>query len=461
MSKKRLNRRKFLKKAANASIGAIGFPYIVSSSALGKFGTVAPSNRVTLGWIGAGPMGHADISNFLRRDDVQVTAVCDVMTSARQNAQNRINEHFQGNVCDAYNDFRDLLARDDIDAVLIATPDHWHVVQAIASAKAGKDIYLQKPMGLSIAANLALRDAVHRYGVVFQFGTQQRSSSHFRRACELVRNGRVGKLHTINVWCSASDAGGSMEPAAVPEGLDYDMWSGPAPLKPYTDSLCFDTPQEEKSWWFISDYCLGWIAGWGIHVLDIAQWGTDKELDGIVEVEGKAEYPADGRYDTATSWDVVLKYPSGVKINFKGVPWRGIRAREAPPEWQKRYGRYGRDGYHGTAFEGTDGWILVNREGPKISANPATLLNSTIGPNEIHLYKSSLHESNFIDCVKSRAETICPIDVAVRSDNMCHISDIAVKLGRKLRWDQEKELFINDEQANRMLKRPMQSPWHL
>jgi predicted dehydrogenase len=418
-------------------------------------------HRVTLGWIGAGPMGHVDISNFLSRDDVQVTAVCDVLTSARQKAQNRINEHFQGNVCEAYNDFRDLLARNDIDAVLIATPDHWHVLQSIAAAKARKDIYLQKPMGMSIAANLALREAVHRYGVVFQFGTQQRSSDYFRRACELVRNGRVGKLHTINVWCSASDAGGSMKPATIPEGLDYDMWSGPAALKPYTNSLCFDTPQEEKSWWFISDYCLGWIAGWGIHVLDIAQWGTDKELDGIVEVEGKADFPADGRYDTAISWDVVFKYPSGVKLNFKGVSWRGIRAREAPPEWQKRYGRYGRDGYHGTAFEGTDGWILVNREGPKISANPAALLDSTIGPNEIHLYKSLMHEDNFIDCVKSRDQTICPIDVAVRSDIMCHLSDIAVKLGRKLKWDQEKERFINDGQANSMLKRPMRNPWHI
>jgi len=229
-----ISRRKFLKRAA----GAVGFPYIVSSSALGKDANVAASNRITVGCIGVGPQGTGVMRNFLAQEDARVVAVCDVKSNVLREAQERVNKHYQGTGCAAYNDFRKLIARDDIDVVLAATPDHWHVLVALAAVKAGKDVYLEKPMGLSLAQDQALRAAVHRHGRVFQFGTQQRSNRNFRFACELALNGRIGKLHTINVWSPGSSQGGSPEPVPVPQWLDYNMWLGPAPYTPYTKDRC-------------------------------------------------------------------------------------------------------------------------------------------------------------------------------------------------------------------------------
>lgn len=454
-----LSRRSFLKKTAGIAAGVVGFPYVIQSSALGKSGTVLPSNRVTLGFIGTGNQGKGLLRGFLHRSATQVVALCDVNTLRRKRALDTVEKYytelagkssFKG--CAEYNDFRDLLARDDIDAVVIATPDHWHVLIAIAAARAGKDIYLEKPIGVSFAEDQALREAIHCCGTVFQFGTQQRSDARFRMACELVRNGRIGKLHTINVWAPPSYSGGSTKRVPVPKTLDYDMWVGPAPYAPYTKNRCCnvgdpfpDSPF--KVWPFISDYCLGWISGWGIHPLDIALWGTDRELSGPVEVEGKGVFPGEGLCDTAIDWNVACRYDSGVTINFTGL---------LPGEWSRRYGT---KQYHGTVFEGTEGWVFVCRG--LIDANPRSLLRTPIGPNEVRLYKSNNHIQNFLDCVKSRAETICPVDTAVRSDTICHLSDIATLLERKVKWDPENECFVNDDAANRMLSRPMRSPWHL
>lgn len=384
------------------------------------------------------------MGNFLAQKDAQVVAVCDLKKPAREQACNLVNKHYQNDDCAMYTDFRELVARDDIDVVSVATTDHWHVLVSLAAARAGKDIYLEKPMGLSLAEDQALRQACHRYGTVFQFGTQQRSSRNFRFACELALNERIGKLHTINVWSPGSASGGSPEPVPVPDWIDYDMWLGPAPYTPYTKDRC-----SNALWWFISDYALGFIAGWGVHPLDIALWGGGEKLASLAEIEGKGVWPDPaGVCDTAMNWNVVAKYDSGVTLNFTGCPY--------PEKWKQRYGR---TTDHGTAFEGTEGWVHVDRSG--INAYPKGLLQTEFGPNEIRLIESNNHVRNLLDCVKNRAQTICPIDAAVQADILCQLSDIAIRLEQRLRWDPQKEHFVNNDAANRRLVRSMRSPWRL
>jgi len=441
---KAISRRGFLQTATGAAIGAIGFPCIVRSSALGKAGAVPAGSRITVGCVGVGPQGTGVMGNFLAQKDARVVAVCDLKKPAREQACNLVNKHYQNEDCATYQDFRELIARNDIDVVSIATTDHWHVLVSLAAARAGKDIYLEKPMGLSVAEDQALRETCRRYGTIFQFGTQQRSSRDFRFACELALNKRIGKLHTINVWSPGSASGGSPAPAPEPDWIDYNMWLGPAPYTPYTKDRC-----SNALWWFISDYALGFIAGWGVHPLDIALWGGAEKLACLVEIEGKGVWPDPaGVCDTAMNWNVVLKYDSGVTMNFTGCPY--------PDEWRKRYGR---TTDHGTAFEGAEGWVHVDRSG--INAHPKELLQTEFGPNEIRLTESNNHARNLLDCVKSRAQTICPIDAAVQADIVCQISDIAIRLEQKLRWDPAKERFVNNDAANRRLVRSMRSPWRL
>ncbi len=460
----RITRRQFLGRTVALS-GIVTVPWIIPASARGADGIVPPSERITVGCIGLGNQGSALLRGFLGKSDTQIVAVCDVHAIKREGTRELVEKHYADRWgkgaykgCSAYNDFRYLVVRPDIDAVMIATPDHWHVLISLAAAAAGKDIYLEKPIGLSLTEDWALREAVVRYGTGFQFGTQQRSDFEFRRACELVRNGRIGKLRMINVWSPSSGSGGSTTPQPVPPELDYDMWIGPAPLVPYTKDRCsnvnpfFASPF--KIWPFISDYCLGWIAGWGVHPLDIALWGAEQELTGPVDIEGTGVYPSEGACNTATNWNVVLEYAgSGVRINFKGI---GGTDGPAPAEWRQRYAK---SGAHGTVFEGTEGWVHVRRG--YIDAHPKALLQSEIGANEIRLYKSNDHIRNFSDCVKSRARTICPIDEAIRVDTLCHLSHIATMLERRLRWNPQEECFENDPIANRFLVRSMRSPWHL
>lgn len=434
----KMNRRDFITRSA----AAVGFPYFVRSSAAGLAGTVAPSNRVAVGHIGVGQQGSGLMRGFLNQPSAQVIAVCDLKSNRRQAARAAVDERYGAAGCREYHDFRALAADDAIDAVCIATTDHWHVLTALSAVRAGKDVYLEKPMGLSLAEDRMLRDACLGRATVFQFGTQQRSDGKFRLACELAVSGRLGKVHTINVLSPPSVAGGSLKRAPVPEWLDYDFWLGPAPYVPYTENRC-----SNKLWWFNSDYALGWIAGWGVHPLDIALWGGGDAVRGPVELEGFGTIPADGFCDTAVDWRIRMRFNSGLVLNYAGGP--------QPGDW---FDRYGADD-HGVAFEGGEGWVHVNRK--RIVANPPSLLQATFDPGETRLYRSDNHIGNFLDCVKTRMPTVCPIDAAVRADTICHISDILIRTGRKLAWDSDTEQFVGDADANRYLVRAMRKPWHL
>ena len=417
-------------------------PTIVPASV---FGAEAPSNRVTIGCIGVGRQGTSDMKDFLGQPSAQIIAVCDLDTRRVANAKKTVETHYSRQSpggtykgCRTYGDFRELVAQADIDAVSIVTPDHWHALPAIAAAKAGKDIFLEKPLTLTIQEGRVLSDTVRRYNRVFQVGSQQRSDTRFRQACELVRNGRIGKVHTVKVGFG-TDPGTGVEPVmSVPDNLNYDFWLGPAPREAYTEKRVH--PQKDygrPGWLRIADYGAGMITGWGAHHNDIAQWGLGTEYSGPVEIEGQTEYPKDGLWDVHGPFRIEYTYANGVKV---------ICADEDKLK-------------SGVTFEGDQGWVWVTRG--RIDAEPKSLLTSTIGPNEIQLYKSNNHKGNFLDCVKSRAMTIAPVEIAHRSCTVCLLGDIAMHLGRKLKWNPDKEEFIGDEQANRMRAKTMRSPWTL
>ncbi len=427
-----INRRQFLKKTAGASVAAVGFPYIVRSSAMGNTGSVAPSERITLGFIGTGGHGRSvNLKNFLGNADAQALAVCDVDPINRNIARDMVNKKYGNTDCATYSDFRKVLARDDIDAVMISTPDHWHVPMSIAAAKAGKDVECEKPT-LTVEEGRVLCDVMKRYGRVFQWSTEDRSVDVYHRMCELVRNGRIGKVHTIRVELpSGPDTPGDPKPMPVPDGFDYDMWVGPAPWAPYTKDRC------HWNFRWILDYSGGMLTDWGAHLLDGAQWGNDSEHTGPVEVDGKGKFWTDGLYNTAKEYRIEYKYADGVRlIVTSGTP--SLR------------------------FEGSEGWIGNRGWRAPLQAEPKSILNSAIGPNEIHLYTCKAGEQrNFLDCVKSRKDCYFPPEIGQRCFTITHIGNISMLLGRKLRWNPDNERFINDEQANRMLSRAMRSPWRL
>jgi predicted dehydrogenase len=463
MATKGLTRRHFIHGAATAAFAAAAFPAIIPGSALGKNGAVAASSRITVGVIGCGPQGRGDMSNFLTEKDCHIVAVCDVKTDQIELAREAVNKQYDNQDCKTFHDFRELVARKDIDACLIATPDHWHVLAGLAAINSGKDIYLEKPLAVALEDGQALRRAVRQHKRVFQFGTQQRSWPKFWRACELVRNGRIGKLQHINVWAPGSAPGGSIKEATPPSGLDYDLWLGPAPMTPYTEDRCSDDPKR-KTWWFISDYALGFISGWGTHPMDIALWGGGELLRGTVEVQGRATFRnTEGVCDTATVWEVNFNFSSRVTMKFVGVP-NGQNQRKPTgdawlqqDEWKTRYRRIDS---HGTAFEGSEGWVHVDRTG--INLQPEDLIDENPENFKASLVHSPGHVRNFLDCVKSRAETVCPVEAAVAVDTLCHLADAATRLGRKLKFDFKTERFVNDGPANQMLaSRPMRKPWHL
>ena len=452
-----------MKRTAEAAVAAAAFPSIIPSSVLGFGPSPAPGDRIGVGCIGGGPQGVGVMSRFLAEKDARVLAVCDVKEERLQSARNRVNAVYENEDCAAYKDFRELVARKDIDVVLIATPDHWHALTALAALRAGKDIYCEKPLGLSLAEHQMLREEINRRKRIFQFGTQQRSDARFRRACELVLNGRIGKLRHINVWAPGSAPGGSTRIVPVPETLDYNFWTGPAPYRPYTEDRCF-ADDVTKTWWFISDYTLGFITGWGIHPMDIALWGGGAELfTGPLEAEGFGRIPSEGACNTATIWDVSFTFHGGVTMKFVGNPNgrnSGDPTGEPWPQEQEWRNHYRKISTHGTAFEGTDGWVHVDRSG--INVHPASLLDEKPEDYKVQLKRSANHVRDLLDSVKSRAQSICPIEEAIKADQLCHVADLALRLRRKLVWDPQKERFLDDSEAQeRIASRTMRSPWLL
>jgi predicted dehydrogenase len=454
--KKKQTRRNFLGKL---TLGAIAAPYIVPGHVLGRTNIPAPSDRVVLGHIGVGGQGSALLNNFLQIDYAQSVAVSDCFSSRRTERKKQIDQHYadkfgQGTYegCTAYTDFRDLLARSDIDAVVIATPDHWHVLAALYACKAGKDVYVEKPLGVSINQNKKLRESVKRYGRIFQYGTQQRSDRNFRFACELARNERIGTLKHIDVWCPGIYAqdqfhqqpAGSIKQIPVPDGFDYDMWLGPAPVSPFTADRC-------TCWgtYYHYDNSLGFIAGWGAHPLDIAQWGNNSDDTVPVSYEGRGTVIAGGLYNVVDSWDFNCRYASGVTMRFVSDLIAQADVMKYRSVWSS----------HGTTFIGSEGWVSVDRGG--IYASSPTLLKSDLSPNDIHLYDSDNHYGNFVDCVKSRQQPVSTIGAAVQSDIISHLCDMAIRLNCSIEWDVEKETVVGNPTAERMFSRPLRSPWRL
>lgn len=437
-----LSRRCFLRSSTAA---AVLLPALVPSSVLGAD---APSKRIQVGCVGVGPQGRGVMSNFLPYADCRVVALCDVSKRNLDEGVKMVNGAYKDEAVKTIHDHRELIGRPDIDALLIATPDHWHVPVALAAARAGKDMYLEKPMGLSVEEDQMLRKVCQEKKVIFQFGTQQRSSQQFRLACELVRNGRIGKLEHINVWSSASKPGGATAPMPPPADLDYELWLGPAPQTPYTLGKAYDEGGAWKTWWYNYDYALGFVAGWGVHPLDIAYWGHPDMMKGVIEVSGPGEFPREGACNTSVGWDVRFKFADGVTLQNRGT------ANGAAPSpindlsaWKQKYTHIVD---HGTAFEGADGWVMVDRT--QIRTYPENLIEAKFGEKDTLLTKSSNHVRNFLDSIKSRQPAICPIEDSVQADILCHLSDIATRLNRKLKWDPKKEEFVGDADANRRLK---------
>ena len=432
----RPTRREFF-QAAGAVVAA---PYVISSAAGyplgGAAGRVPPSQRITTALIGSGGRGQ----QIMAGGD-QVVAVCDVDAKHREAAQATIDAKSGKRGCAAYGDFREVLARDDIDAVVIATPDHWHVPIAAAAVKAGKAVYVEKPLSLTIREGRILVDLVRRYGAILQVGSQQRSPEYerFTRACELVRNGRIGRIQTVKVEIETRP--GSVKPwkpQPVPKELDYEMWLGPAPWAPYHKDRC------HYNFRFVSDYSGGDVTNWGAHHLDIAQWALAADGSGPLDVEGRGKRLATGLHNTFYDLNVDFTYPDGVKVQLRSG---------------------GADvGTGNVRFEGTKGWILVSRE--RLDAEPKALLTSRIGPDEIHLAPqggASTHMGIWLDCVRTRNPKglNAPVDVAHRSATVCHLANIAMELGRKLKWDAAQEQFVDDDEANRMTWYAMREPWRL
>ncbi len=438
-SSRRFCRRTLLRRAA--ATGAVG-PLVIPAAALGRNGRTAPSGRVVTGYIGTGPRGMLNIREQLTCPEVQLVAVCDVWKPRRDRAKALVDAHYRNGDCRAYADFRELLARADIDAVGIATTDHWHVPIAVAAARAGKDVCVEKPLGVSIEEDLVCRQVIGQYQRVFQYGTEARAMDACRFGCELVRNGRIGQIREIRVKAPNSRPGGSTTPRDVPKQLHYELWLGPAPWRPY--SGC---PDRGTGWYHVYDYALGFIAGWGAHPLDLLQWAFDTHRYGPWEVEATGTIPTSGCNDAVIDWDAVIRLANGVPIRY----WAHGLPKQEDPQLAK-LGNY-------TQFLGTEGWVAVYYGG--MLCEPDSLRTTVIGPDEIHLPASRGQERNFIECVQSRKTPVSNIDDAVHSDLVSHVCDIAIRCGRPLRWDPIGARFLGDEQANRMRRRAMRPPWCL
>ncbi len=425
-SRSQLTRREFVKKTALAGLAA---PWIVSATALGRDGATPASERLTIGMIGLGNMGTNHFNYLLKRRQVQVVALCDVDAVKREKKRRQADEHYAqlaGRAgyrgCEVYNEFEKLLARSDIDAVVIAVPDHWHAIIAIAACRAGKDVYCEKPLSLTIREAEEMVRAARRHGTVFQTGSQQRSSSNFRLACEIVRSGRIGKLQKVIVNIGPPSTEKCFPAQPVREGLDWDRWLGPAPWAPYNEERC--SGDYGGGWRRVRDYSGGMTTDWGAHHYDIAQWGMGADGNGPVEII-PPEQP----------------YAKGIRFIYRnGVVME-------------------RGDCNGVLFVGSEGKVEVNRG--HLKTWPAELQKEPLGPYEVHLYKSPGHHEDWFECIRTRRRPICDVAIGCSSVTVCHLSNIAYWLKRPIRWDPQKREIIGDAEASRWLDRPKRAPWRL
>ncbi len=414
-----ISRRQFLKSMAATAAA----PYVITSSALGNAGKAPASERLVLGHIGIGNMGRGHFGAMLGRRETQVVAACDVRKWVRDKHQAQAGGPKK---CAAYNRFEEVLERDDIDAVVIATPDHWHAVIAVAAAKAGKDIYCEKPMSLTIREARAMADAVRRYGRVFQTGSQQRSGGSERLGCELVRNGRIGRVREVYVSVGGPSRERQFPPEPVPEGMDWDRWLGPAPWRPHNSERC--SGNYGGGWRMVRDYSGGMMTDWGAHHFDIAQWALGMDESGPVEIIP----PGQGRKPDRLTY----VYANGVRMyHGRGPKQRAIQ------------------------IFGDDGVVMIDRGG--VSTDPPEILREPIGPNDLHLYRSPGHHQDWINCIRTRRRPVADVEIGCRSVTVCHLGNIAYWLGRPIKWDPVKEEIIGDDEAARWLDRPRRAPWRL
>ncbi|MEZ4898276.1 MAG: Gfo/Idh/MocA family oxidoreductase [Saprospiraceae bacterium] len=453
-----MNRRNYLKTSLLATSGIITAPTIVPASVFGKS---APSNKINIAQIGCGRIARDhDLAETLKYDVARVVAVAELDSIRGQKGKEYIERYYaekkgKPNYVDVkvYDDYREMLMDKDIDAVMISTPDHWHAKPAIDAALAGKDIYLQKPAALTIQEGRMMSDVVHRTGRIFQIGSQQRSQDpwpQFKRACELVRNGRIGELRTVKIGLPGDPSGPDVPEMPIPANLNYDMWLGTTPEAYYTEMRVH--PQADFSrpgWLRCEQFGAGMITGWGAHHIDTAHWGMGTEYTGPVEVQAEAQFPTSGLWNVHGDFTATAKYANGVTMYVSGDYPNGVR------------------------FEGSDGWIFVSRgnvgvtasdpgnaqNSEAFSASNPKILQSVIGPDEIHLYESPEQHGNWLDCIISRKQPVAPVEIAHRSCSACLVIHIAMKLNRKLYWDPVHERFRNDDEANSMLSRPQRPPY--
>ncbi len=423
---KRISKRQFCKTAAAAGISA---PYFIPARVLGA---EAPSKKITVGFIGTGDHGTTwNLDAYLKLSDARVLVVCDVDGFRMRKAKAIVDAAYDNEDCALTKDFREVIGRKDIDAVMISTPDHWHTLISLMALRAGKDVQCEKPT-LTIDEGKILIDTVGKFRRVFQTSTEDRSLPMYHRMAELVRNGRIGKLQRIEVILPKEPTfPGDPTPQPVPKDLDWEMWLGPAPFAPYTK----DRVHFNFRW--ISDYSGGIITDWGTHLFDTAQWGNDSERSGPIEVYGTGTFWEGGLFNTARDYDITFTYENGVVMTCK-------------------------PGQPSIKFIGSDGWVGNRGWRGKVEASSNTILDSVIGPRELHLYTNPKGEhDDFLKCVKTRKDPYFPVDIGHRVSSLCHLGNIAMRLGRKLKWDPKAERFLNDDSANAMLSRKMRDPWKL
>jgi predicted dehydrogenase len=454
------SRRDFIRVSSLAG-AALGFPTIIPSRVLGAD---APSNKINILQIGCGRIGRdMDMPGILRQDATRLVAVCDLDSLRLADGKSMVESYYKKKKIDlavaTYGDYREALEHPDIDAVSISTPDHWHAEPVIAAANMGKDIYVQKPLSMTIVEGRAVSDVVNAKKRMFQIGSQQRSGSQFRIACEVVRSGRIGKVHTVKIGLPSDPSGGSTEVIPVPPNLDYAMWLGCTPDVPYTkDRVHAQGPDlktrygERPGWLRIEDYCLGMITGWGSHHVDIAHWGIDAELTGPVSIEATAEFPKTGLWNVHGPYHIEMKYANGVTVIIDHKLPNGVR------------------------FEGSDGWVFVTRGAERVTASDPIpkgaaakalqaskpeILSTPLGKDDVRLHESPKgdHHLDWITSIQTRKPAVTSAEVAHRSTSACITGWIAMKLGRKLTWDPEKESFAGDDTANSMRSRPQRAPF--